>query len=480
MRNLLGRVLFAALLKHRHSGAPGSGRMLEFLASHPLLQRLLTAVAKSRPVRSVVAGACREALARYGDTDVEVVFRRLKDFRNFSEDTEINAVSEIYERAAGTRWTDWISDLMRGLGDEIKERLLERVAYNIGLNGINRKIDRLRDGAGENRIPNLSTIFLGTTSRCNLACRGCESRSERDDGVAAFEDLDYIIRQGKDMRIFHVVLIGKGEPLFDQSHKDLLFRLVKKHWDLNFLLFTNGTTITSADAERMRGLDNLFPLVSLDGLRETNDRRRGTGVFEKVAVAMRTMKDLDVLFGFSATVFKENYSEVLSEEFLSTMKEMGCKTGVYLKYIPLDGMSACDMMLGAEATRTYEDLYQKAQKFTPIPIFDPEIIERSHGCRARRGSVVYIDACTGSVMPCVKTPFAPAGCNLLDARHKHRLREVLGSPFYVAYRKSYSPHSQCSGDLKQEIGRYVATRGLSPRDRAKAQAYLAEVSTPQV
>jgi len=474
--NPVGRLLLALVRQGGTSSKPQRDKVLRFLASHMRIHNLLAAAAKSRLGRAMVRRACREALTRYKGADLREIFRLLKDFRNFSESTEINALSEIYERSLNPRWVGWISDLARGLEQETKEKLLMRVVYNIGLNGLNRKIDRLRYEGVENRVPNLSTVFLGTTSRCNLDCRDCESRFERDDGAASCDSLDYIIDQAKRLRVFHVVLIGKGEPLFDEAHKKTIFRLVAKHWDLNFLLFTNGTTLTEEDVVGMGYLDNLFTLISVDGLKRTNDERRGNGVFARICNTMKMMKDRGLFFGFSSTVFKENYREILSQEFLYRMKDLGCKTGIYLMYLPLSGQSARHMLLSESEVREYEDLYKKAQEFAPIPIVDPEIFERVHGCRARRGAIVYIDASTGKVMPCVKTPFVPAWCNILTHRHRDRLREILGMDFYVEYRDSYTLCSQCSLNLEKEIDMYVSQPGLTPEDREKAENYLAKIS----
>jgi hypothetical protein len=147
-------------------------------------------------------------------------------------------------------------------------------------------------------------------------------------------------------------------------------------------------------------------------------------------------------------------------------------------YLPLSGSSAGEMLLGETDVREYEDLYRKAKESTPIPIIDPEILERVHGCRAKRGSIVYIDAATGMVMPCVKTPFAPAACNILTERHPDRLKEILGMDFYVNYRKSYTRCGQCSTDLKGELDRFVSGPGLTPKVRERAAGYLTKISDP--
>ena len=154
---------------------------------------------------------------------------------------------------------------------------------------------------------------MAPSSKCNLECLNCESASERDDGEASFKQLDYIIRQAKTLNIFHVVIIGKGEPFYNESCKSNLFKLIKKFWELNFFLFTNGTTLTENDIVKMKNLTNLFTLVSIEGLEEMNDIRRGAGVYQKVIDTFEKMQSHNLLYGYTTMVWKNNYRHVLSD-----------------------------------------------------------------------------------------------------------------------------------------------------------------------
>jgi MoaA/NifB/PqqE/SkfB family radical SAM enzyme len=422
--------------------------------------------------RWAVESLCSEAVAKKGDADIEEIFRWIKNFRNYSESGRINAISEIYEKSFDTRWMKWASRILKGIDHDRRVKMLTRIAYNIVLNGVNRRISEIRNADCEGSVPNLSTILLATSSKCNLECSGCESASERGDGAATFEEMDYIVGQARKLNIFHVVIIGKGEPLYDSSHKKALFRLIEKHWDLNFILITNGTRLFEADIARMRRADNTFVLVSIDGLRQTNDARRGEGVYDEVSAAMRLMKEHGLYFGFSSTVYRSNYRELLSEAFLSAMRDLGCVAGLYLRYIPLGVPGEGSMLMNDSESRQYECLFRNAMELTPIPILDPDIFERASGCRARRGSLVYIDATTGQVMPCAKTPFAPSECNILSNPHDNRLKEILETNFYVNFRNGYDRCRQCSSNLTEELNCYLSEPGLALRDRTKAENYL--------
>ncbi len=55
--------------------------------------------------------------------------------------------------------------------------------------------------------------------------------------------------------------------------------------------------------------------LSVEGYEETNDDRRGKGVFEKVMHAMDLMKEYGLLYGVSICYTSKNYQVVTSDEF---------------------------------------------------------------------------------------------------------------------------------------------------------------------
>ena len=67
--------------------------------------------------------------------------------------------------------------------------------------------------------------------------------------------------------------------------KDILM-LAEKHNDCAFHIFTNGTLIDEELCKEVQRLGNLSFALSVEGYAETNDDRRGQGVFEKVMHAM--------------------------------------------------------------------------------------------------------------------------------------------------------------------------------------------------
>ena len=450
-------------------------RWLKLLADHKNIHKLLFKFFNSYFCSRVVLIICRVALKRYGNIKVKKALKLLKNFRNTSEGTEVNALNEIYKRSLRKKRFNWLSASVNEIDTKRKAKFLRIIFYSFILNSLNRKIVNIRYNMTDDFVPNLSSILLTPFSKCNLDCIGCESGSDRDDGEATYEQLDYIVQQAKRLNIFHVIIIGKGEPLYNDLSKKILFRLMKTHWDLNFLLFTNGTTIVNRDVIEMSNMDNLFTLISIDGLEQINDQRRGEGSYKKIIKAFEIFDKNKLNYGYASTVFRNNFCHILSNQFLNKMIEMGCKIGIYLTYIPIDDHSNGQMVLNEHEMREYRKLYNSAKQKIPMLIIDMDIFEEVHGCRSRRGSVIYIDGTTGKVMPCVKTPFAPVDSNLYLNSHKNRLLEILKTDYFTNYRNSYSKCSQCSLDLSKELSQYIENPDIPPTDKEKANNYRNKV-----
>ena len=103
------------------------------------------------------------------------------------------------------------------------------------------------------------TILLDPTSSCNLHCTGCWAAEYGNKLNLTYEEIDDIIRQGKELGIYFYIYTG-GEPLVRK--KDII-RLCEKHSDCVFLCFTNATLIDEEFADEMLRVGNFVPAVSL-------------------------------------------------------------------------------------------------------------------------------------------------------------------------------------------------------------------------
>jgi len=445
--------------------------VLNFLAAHKSICKSLNKALTGSFGKAVVTALCYAVAKRYGNmgqVELKGLMRRITALRNFSENTPVNIFNEMQQLSPSNDKLQWIARGLRGLDVDGRTRLLRRLFYNIVLRSLNRKVTNLRYGEREDFVPNLGVLLFAPADRCNLRCKGCVTNSDREgQETPGLKRMNYVIEQAKRLNVFNVVVIGKGEPFYGQEDKDKLFALAKRHDDLNFAIFTNGTTLQESDAIKLKKLENVYPIVSLDGLRNINDARRGAGVYERAMNSMNLMNRYGLIFGYCATAYKGNYRHVLSPEFVNTMTEAGCKFGLYLRFLPLAKDAQVDMMLTERDEAEYDRLFEKVKVEVSIPLIDFDGFERWHGCRARRGSLIYIDGVTGKVAPCAKTPYAPPECNIYVNRHKNRLLEILRTDFFACYRASYAQHKQCSLNFVEEIEIYLQTPNMLPEEQEK-------------
>jgi MoaA/NifB/PqqE/SkfB family radical SAM enzyme len=390
--------------------------------------------------------------------------------RNVSEGTRVNVVSEIHEHA-DPRKVIWVAAQLDRLEKKRQARLAARALAGLVTRSLERKAARMAAAAGEGAVPFLSTLLLATSARCNLRCVGCPSGSAPQAAAPAFERLDGIIRQAERLHLFHVVVMGRGEPFFDETCTRDLCRLIGSHRFLNFIVFTNGTTLDEDDVRRLAGLENLFLFVSLDGPEEVNDERRGRGTYRKAVGLMRLLRRHGLLFGYSSTVSRPNWQAALSRAFVSSMAAEGCLLGTYIMYAPVDEGAPGGLTLDPGEVEAYASRMRDLNAAVDIPLFDFELVEGIHGCRAKRGSMIYVDGVTGRVYPCPKMPFSAPSCSLYERPHEDRLREILASDFFTGFRRSGSRHRPCTARFGEEVGRLIAL-GVSGREADRIAALV--------
>jgi 12,18-didecarboxysiroheme deacetylase len=179
--------------------------------------------------------------------------------------------------------------------------------------------DVLRYGAEGKRLPShllqfsadkKPVVVWNCTRRCNLKCIHCYSQSENkqypgelstDEGLAMLEDLAQFG--------VPVTLFSGGEPLVRPD----LFTLIQRTMALGMraVISTNGTLITAGVAERLKALNLSYVGVSLDGLKDVNDRFRGVpGAFEKALAGIRNCRGAGIKVGLRFTMTSRNAAEV--------------------------------------------------------------------------------------------------------------------------------------------------------------------------
>jgi len=162
---------------------------------------------------------------------------------------------------------------------------------------------------------------MDPTSACNLNCTGCWAAEYGNQLNMTYEELDSIIRQGKELGTYMFIYSG-GEPLV---RKRDIIQLCEAHNDCMFLAFTNGTLIDEDFADEMLRVKNFMPAISIEGFEEETDDRRGKGTYQKVIRAMDILKKKKLGFGASLCYTSKNAEVIGSEEYIDFLIEKGCK-----------------------------------------------------------------------------------------------------------------------------------------------------------
>lgn len=146
--------------------------------------------------------------------------------------------------------------------------------------------------------------------RCNLRCVHCYSQSkniEYPDEITTKEAkglLDDLAQFGAP-----VILFSGGEPLLRKDLSELIAYAREK--GLRAVISTNGTLITREKAEELKKLGLSYVGISLDGLKETNDRFRGVqGAFDAALLGIRNCLEAEIKVGLRFTINKRNADDI--------------------------------------------------------------------------------------------------------------------------------------------------------------------------
>lgn len=267
-------------------------------------------------------------------------------------------------------------------------------------------------------------LIASITSKCNLHCAGCYSRCNNattdTEPVRQLtgEEWAHIFDEADELGVSFILLAG-GEPMIRYD----VIEAASKRPDIMFPIFTNGTFMNRQYLELFDKNRNLIPILSIEGDRETTDKRRGAGVYDKLISGMDVLKRRGLIFGASVTVTTENIEEVFSEEFIRSLSDKGCKAVIYVEFVPVTD-DAYDLAPG-EKEREYMKAKMSLLRETHeemVFISFPGDEKSSGGCVAAGRGFFHINS-HGGAEPC---PFSPySDINVRDTSLKEAMNSRL-------------------------------------------------------
>ncbi|MBU4373258.1 MAG: 12,18-didecarboxysiroheme deacetylase [Euryarchaeota archaeon] len=179
--------------------------------------------------------------------------------------------------------------------------------------------DALRYGRDSSKLPShllqfskdkKPVVVWNSGRRCNLKCVHCYARSR---------DIEYknelTTQQGKDLIDdlaqfgAPVILFSGGEPLMRKDLPELA--LYARSKGMRAVISTNGTLIDKKMAKVLKEIGLSYVGVSLDGMRETNDKFRGVkGAFDAALEGMRNCLAEGIKVGLRFTINKRNVLDI--------------------------------------------------------------------------------------------------------------------------------------------------------------------------
>ena len=244
-------------------------------------------------------------------------------------------------------------------------------------------------------------FVISPSMKCNLNCYGCYAGYYEKTAELTFQEIDSVLNQAKDMGIYFCVVSG-GEPLFHPR----IFDVYAKHNDVVFHMYTNGSLINEKTCEQLKEVGNVIPAISVEGFREETDDRRGPGHFDRVMKAMDLLREMKILFGFSATLTRQNSEILNSDEFVDFMIQKGCILGWYFMYVPIGREPNFQLMPTPEQRGRQVERLTTLRASKPILLADfwndgPVV----GGCISGGRKYFHVNA-NGDVEPCVFCHFA--------------------------------------------------------------------------
>ncbi len=257
-----------------------------------------------------------------------------------------------------------IISLTKRMLKEVDFRLLRKSAYNLGWKGM-RAIAKYKKRLKRGELYP-AFFMISVTDNCNLECQGCWVTIDNTSKGMKPETLHNIINASKKKGSYFFGILG-GEPFM---YPDIL-GVIEQHPDCYFQIFTNGTLVTDEIAARMRKLGNISPLISVEGLKDVSDIRRGANnVYDRTISGIEACTNNRLLTGVATSICKSNFKELVNEEFVNSCIKKGIHYLWYYIYRPVGARPTPELALSEEEILELREFTVNIRTKSPIMIID--------------------------------------------------------------------------------------------------------------
>lgn len=251
------------------------------------------------------------------------------------------------------------------------------------------------------------------TERCNLNCSHCYQDPELMSEEASFENLVCILDNFVDLikkwnlpkRAVRVSITG-GEPLIRNNFFDFLEKVESYKEFFKYGILTNGVLINEEKLEKIKERNVDYLQISIEGLKVTNDKIRGDGVYENIIETTDLIKNnSDIDLAYSLTASKNNLDEIPKVIKLADEKNVGLGIRRHVPYGR--GKQMMQDMLSPDQLRALWHYIIKNNLNVHLGCEDDILIQdlpeyRTAGCSA--GYLSFTVMPNGDVYPCRRLP----------------------------------------------------------------------------
>lgn len=312
---------------------------------------------------------------------------------------------------------------------ETDKRLLWKLIYNMGFKGalsVHKHKQRLKRGQV---FPPF--LYVSIINTCNLRCQGCWVDVAHKQETIAPEAFHRLVKEARQMGNVFFGIVG-GEPFMHPHLLDML----AEHPDCYFQIFTNGHFITPERAKRMWQLGNVTPLISVEGTEIISDQRRGrTNVLNKTMQGLRNALDAGVFCGVCTSLARTNIDDLLREEWIDRLIEMGVLYTWFHVYRPMGPHPNPDLCLTPEQSLRARKFVVEMRARKPIVIVDAyHDGEGKALCPAANGISHHINP-WGGIEPCPIVQFSKESIHSTADDRRPLKEKFLQSAFLADFRK---------------------------------------------
>jgi MoaA/NifB/PqqE/SkfB family radical SAM enzyme len=307
-----------------------------------------------------------------------------------------------------------------------------------------KKAARIRDSWQNEGIHVPPILIFSITNRCNLKCKGCYHWALRPTIQSELDTskMRSIVAEAKDLGISFIMIAG-GEPLVRIEILDI----ISDFPEITFLVFTNGLLIDEELAEKLKRIRNFVPVISLEGSVEETDGRRGKGVYNRIQGAAKILKKNGIFWSVSLTVTRSNFDQIMDEDFIISLVDLGCKLFFFVEYTPVSKGTESWLLTDKQRIGLLERRDTFRTQYPALFVAIPGDEEEIGGCLSAGKGFVHINA-QGDVEPC---PFAPySDTSLKDVSLKQALKSDFLKKIRDNHQHLYETEGGCALWVERE------------------------------